>query len=203
MSVVIAYKEKGVVYMACDSQITRGGTRLSLTNPHNFKIWKVKGVENCLMGGVGLARDAIAIRLLDELIPEINVIHGTVDFELVAGQIAPAIIAELRRKGYYSSDDPFDTISSTFLLAYRDKLWLIVCDGSVIEIDDMCAIGSGESEAIGSLLSTEGKSPRRRLITAIKSAAAHDIYIDYPIVIADTAKTEFETILEDEDRETK
>lgn len=49
MSVIIAIKKDDVVYLGADSYVTRGGSRMSLSNPNNYKIWKVRGVENCLM----------------------------------------------------------------------------------------------------------------------------------------------------------
>lgn len=50
MSVVVAIKKGDKVYLGADSQVTRGGTRGTLKNPNNYKIWKVIGVDNCLMG---------------------------------------------------------------------------------------------------------------------------------------------------------
>ena len=35
MSVVVAIKKDGIIYMGADSQVTRGGTRTSLSNPNN------------------------------------------------------------------------------------------------------------------------------------------------------------------------
>ena len=49
MSVVVGIKKDGVIYLGADSQTTRGGTRTSLSNPNNFKIWKVKGVKKIIL----------------------------------------------------------------------------------------------------------------------------------------------------------
>ena len=45
-------------------------------------------------------------------------------------------------------------MESRFILAYKDKLFTITY-GCVLEHDDFVSIGSGECEAIGSLLSTK------------------------------------------------
>ena len=66
----------------------------------------------------------------------------------------------------------------------------------MIEIDDYVAIGSGSQEAIGSLLSTEGQNPRKRIVKAIKASAASDIYVDYPIILTDTGEMNFEVVTE-------
>ena len=73
MSVVVAIKENGRVYLGCDSQATKGGTRTTLKNPNNYNIWNVLGVEACAMGHVGFVREACVVRLLDDLVRDIDV----------------------------------------------------------------------------------------------------------------------------------
>ena len=197
MSVVVAIKKDGVVYLGSDSQVTRGGTRTSLTNPNNFKIWKVKGVDNCLMGHVGLLRDACVIRVMENLVREIDVIHDEVNFEYVVTRVVPKIIDELKEFNYIETEGKFKNMESKYLFAFKDKLFVIGFDGSVIEVDDYIAIGSGENESIGSLLTTNSdEDPETRIIKAIKASAAHDIYVDYPIVLSNTKDLEFKVILE-------
>ena len=198
MSVVVAIKKDGKVYMGADSQVSKGGTRLSLTNPNNYKIWKVKGVDNCLMGSVGNLRDACVVRVMRGLVREIDAIKDEVDFEYVVGRIVPMIREELIDYGYIKKDGVFEGFDSSFLFAYQDKLYYINSDASVIEIDDCIAIGSGSSEAIGSLLTSMNiEDSKERIIKAIKSSATHDIYVDYPIILSDTESTEFDVLMED------
>lgn len=197
MSVVVGIKQDNKVYLGADSQVTRGGTRSSLSNPNNFKVWKVNGVDNCLMASVGNLRDACVIRIMYNLISEIDVVKDRINFDYVVSRIVPKIIRELKEYGYLKDKDYFEGFDSRFLFAYDDKLFLISNDSSVIEIDDCVAIGSGESEAIGSLLtSCNEESPEERIVKAIKASAAHDIYVDYPIVLINTAQTEFKIITE-------
>ena len=59
MSVVVAIKENGRVFIGADSQVTRGGTRSTLKNRNNYKIWKDRDVDNCLMAHVGNVRDPV------------------------------------------------------------------------------------------------------------------------------------------------
>lgn len=195
MSVVVAIKKDGKVYMGADSQVTKGGTRLSLSNPNNYKIWKVRGTDNCLMASVGNLRDACVVRVMGGLVREIDAIKDEIDFEYVVCRIVPLIKEELKDYGYLKKDDVFNGFDSSYLFAYKDKLFFINSDGSVIEIDDCIAIGSGSTEAIGSLLTTSvEENPNERIIKAIKSSATHDIYVDYPIVLIDTETNEFSII---------
>ena len=196
MSVVVAIKSGNKVYIGCDSQVTRGGTRTTLKNSNNYKIWKVQNVDHCLMGHVGYLRDANVVRLMDNLITDYDVYKDSVDYRFVVKRIVPNIISELKSRGFVKDDKTFDYMESCFLFAYKDRLFSIGDDASVIEVDDCAAIGSGSEQAIGSLLSTIGDSPESRIIKAIKASAASDIYVDYPIIVSNTEDTEFTVINE-------
>ena len=167
---------------------------MSLSNPNNYKIWKVRGVENCLMWSVGSMRDTCAIRVMGSLVREIDAIHGGVDFDYIVNRIEPRIRDELKGHEFIEKDKPYSSMDSRFIFAFKDKVFTIEY-GAVIEHDDYVAIGSGECEAIGSLLSSdENERPIDKIIKAIKSSAAHDIYVDYSIILSDTKYTKFEII---------
>lgn len=201
MSVVVAIKNNGKVYLGCDSQITNGGTRSTLNNPNNYKIWKVKEIDNCLMGSVGNVRDACVIRTMDSLVTEYDVYKERINFELVVNRIVPNIINRLRDFDYVDKNNVFDFMESAFLFVYKDKVYVIGNDGSVIEVDDCVAIGSGKKEALGSLLSTDKEEPVTRIIKAIKASVANDIYVDYPIIVTDSENTKFDIVTEKNEKE--
>lgn len=200
MSVIVAIKHNGVVYMGADSQVTKGGSRTTLRNPNNYKIWKIEGSEHGLMGSVGNLRDACVMRLSRSFIDDYDEYLNRVDYRYVVTYVVPEIIKTLKKANFIKSkDDYIDFLDSSYLFAHQDKLYNISNDCSVVEVDDFVAIGSGAPEAIGSLLSTEGEDPRTRIIKAIKASAATDIYVDYPIILSDTNKCEFLVITEDSD----
>ena len=203
MSVVVAIKHEGKIFIGSDSQVTKGGTRQTLNNPNNYKIWKVKGVDSCLMAHVGCVRDANVIRIMNNLVDELTILRDEINFEYVVREIVPNILNELRKYHYLgeSSSQAFELMDSDFLFAYKDRLFLINQDGCVIEIDDSIAIGSGSHEAIGSILSTDSASPNERIIKAITASAVADIYVDYPIILSDTETTEFTVVNEKNEHE--
>jgi ATP-dependent protease HslVU (ClpYQ) peptidase subunit len=198
MSVVVAIKKDGIIYLGADSQVSRGGTRTTLSNPNNYKIWAMRDVDNCLMGSVGTLRANNIIKVADDLIPEIVDVKEAVSFRFVVKHLVPRMFDELDDYKVLAKDsDDAIHMDASFLLAYHDKLYSIDRYGSVIEVDDFCAIGSGANEALGSLLSTADlKDPEGRIKTAIKASAAHDLYVDYPIVISNTEDTEFKVFYE-------
>lgn len=198
MSVVVAIKEGNKIFLGADSQVTKGGTRTTLHNPNNYKIWKVDGSDNALMGQVGNVRDGNIVRLMTNVIDDYDEYNDRVNYRFVVKYLVPEIIKNLQDAHYIKqNDNAIDSLDSCFLFAFKDKLFLINYDLAVIEVDDYTAIGSGSDQAIGSLLSTEGQDPKTRIIKAIKASAATDIYVDYPIIITDTDSTEFEIITED------
>lgn len=197
MSVVVAIKEGNKIYMGADSQVTKGGSRTTLNNPNNYKIWQVEGCEHCLMGQVGNLRDANIIRLLSGLVDDYDEYCDRVNYRFVVKYLVPEIVKNLKEVNYIRSKDNYmEFMDSSFLFAYKDRLYSIGSDCSVIEVDDYVAIGSGANEAIGSLLSTDGEDPKKRIVKAIKASAASDIYVDYPIILVDTETSEFEIVTE-------
>ena len=196
MSVVVAIKENGKIYIGADSQVTKGGTRTTLKNENNYKVWRVIGAPHCLMAHVGNLRDANVVRLMDDLVTDYNIYRKHIGFDFVVKKVVPEIVEQLSQFGYLKEGKNADYIDSSFLFAYKDQLWVISQDKSVIEVEDYVAIGSGADQAIGSLLSTEGQSPKERIVKAIKSSAATDIYVDYPIILVDTEYGKFEIVTE-------
>lgn len=196
MSVVVAIKENGKIYIGADSQCTRGGTRRTLSNANNYKIWRVPDTEHCLMAHVGLVREANVARVARDLVPEIYRLKGLVDFSFVVKHLIPRLFDEFEENRILRNEDGLPVFDSSFLFAYEDKLFYISKNATVLEIDDFCAIGSGECEAIGSLLSTEGEPCEERIKKAIKASAASDIYVDYPIIIANTEENLFKVYYE-------
>ena len=196
MSVVVAIKENGKVYIGADSQVTKGGTRTTLKNENNYKVWRVIGAPHCLMAHVGNLRDANVIRLMRDLVTDYNIYREHICFDFVVKKVVPDIVEELARYNLLKDGEKTEVLDSSFLFAYKDQVWVIGHDKSVIEIEDYVSIGSGSDQAIGSLLSTEGQDPRQRIVKAIKSSAASDIYVDYPIILTDTENGEFDIITE-------
>lgn len=71
-----------------------------------------------------------------------------------------------------------------FLVAIRGRLFAVQEDFSVLEpMDGYAAAGSGESFCMGSLYSTKGMPPDKRIKLALEAAAHHDPNVSAPFVI--------------------
>ena len=97
---------------------------------------------------------------------------------------------------FTESGGPYMT--STYLFAYKDKVYELSQYLYVMEIDDYIARGSGRDSALGSLAATIGEPVEIRLIKAIVAANNVDMYVGYPIIISDTETCQFKVYNEED-----
>ena len=188
MSVVIAIKENGVTYMAADTQISFGDSKRHLKSDSLQKVWAVADTPNCIMGGVGLARDLNLIRYCtSELIPEASVLKNEINVGTIMLNTVPAIFESIRNyTQLVTGCDKDIPINSEFILAYKDKIFDIAPDGTVEQVEDYIAIGSGADAALGSLKHTTDEPVYDRLIKALDAASESNLYVSEPYVCMDT-----------------
>lgn len=191
MSVVIAIKENGVTYMAADTQISFGDSKRHLKSDSLQKVWAVTDTPNCIMGGVGLARDLNLIRYCtSELIPEASVLKNEINVGTIMLNTVPAIFESIRTyTQLVTGCDKDIPINSEFVIAYKDKVFDIAPDGTVEEVEDYIAIGSGADAALGSLKHTTDEPVYDRLIKALDAAAESNLYVSEPYVCIDTEQS--------------
>ena len=188
MSVVIAIKENGVTYMAADTQISFGDSKRHLKSDSLQKVWVVTDTPHCIMGGVGLARDLNLIRYCtSELIPEASVLKNEINVGTLMLNTVPTIFESIRNyTQLVTGCDKDIPINSEFVLAYKDKIFDIAPDGTVEQVEDYIAIGSGADAALGSLKHTTDEPIYDRLIKALDAASESNLYVSEPYVCMDT-----------------
>ncbi|MBU1142082.1 MAG: hypothetical protein KKH92_00390 [Firmicutes bacterium] len=194
MSVIVGIIHKGVVYIGSDSQLTKGGTKKNYNHPNNRKIWHPDGREHLLMGSSGVLKGINTIKSINGIIDQKTLSENTLNYSFVVRNVARKIMESMEEVKLIDSKDYNPKMLNEFLFANNDELFMIGSDGSVLQIDDFTAIGSGAIESIGSLLSTESEEPRTRIIKAIEAAIQNDIYVGYPIVIMSTKNQSAEII---------
>ena len=92
-------------------------------------------------------------------------------------------------------------IQSEFIIAYKDKVFDIAPDGTVEEIEDYIAIGSGAEAALGSLKHTIDEPIYDRLIKALDAASESNLFVSEPYVAIDTEDCELVNLIFDETEE--
>ena len=200
MSVVIAIKDHGVVYMGADTMVTYGDSKRHLNSESSQKIWKVTDTPNCIMGGAGYLRDINLIRYCtQELVPEANIIKGNIDIGVIMQNTVPMIFESIRAYSkVVDSGEKSLQFGSSFLWAYKDQVFHIMPDGLVEEVDDYEAIGSGADAALASLKHTAGEPVYDRMLKALEAAADISLYVSNPYVVIDTKNCELADLIFDE-----
>lgn len=175
MSLVIAIKDQNRIVLGADKQGSFGDSK-----DHTFtKLWDVPNLEGAIMGGVGTARASQILQYSN--IIDRNYINDNeeVTTDYIVTVVVPKIVDALTQNGIVCEDDSKTTmIPNTFIFAYKDKAWMIFSDLSVSEIDDTLAIGSGQDIAKGVLYATQNQNPFQRIVTSIKAAAEHTLFVD-------------------------
>ena len=191
MSVVIAIKKDNVVYMAADTMITYGDSKRHLYSDSSQKVWAVSDTPNCIMGGTGYLRDINLIHhCTNELVPEAAIIREDLNIGIIMTYTVPTIFETIRNytKVVMPENQPFEFCSS-FLYAYKNRLFSILQDGLVEEIDDYTAIGSGADAALASLKHSVDEPVYTRLIKALEAASDISLYVSAPYVCINTKDT--------------
>jgi len=195
MSVVVAIKDEDRVWMACDSQVSRGWNKSTLTNMNNYKIMKPKDEPNTLVGIVGSLKYQNALKVQDSFINELTRLKGKFDFKDMVKNVVPKLFSVA--KEYQTSNKIKDQdgymLDSNVLFAHKDKLFNVCFDGSVTEVDDFACIGSGEEYSIGYMnqYNDDCDDKREAIINAVRSACKSELHVNYPIIVSNTLDGEF------------
>ena len=99
-------------------------------------------------------------------------------------------VRECLKKGGYAKRKEEVEEGGTFMVGYEGKLFSVYDDYSVAmnQVEYM-AIGSGQYLAMGSLFSTEGMEPTRRLETALRAAQEFNPFVREPFYITSLPQT--------------
>ena len=193
MSLTIALKHNGVVYMGSDSNLPDLFRKYDLTNPNNYRIFPLKGCDNILMSIDGSLIEQNIARCTF-LIPEANAMKGNIDFEFMVNEFVPNLFDIYDQRHILKiKENHYRSCESQMIVAYKDKIFQIFPDGAVLELDDFAVIGDGIDEAIGSLLSTQNiDDPKQRILLALRTCLKYKTEISYPFLITDTDSCQFE-----------
>lgn len=156
MTCIVGLAHHHKVYMGCDSQATVGWTFRELVTPMH----KVFRRGELLFGGTGRFSD---IQLMEHILPIVPPTKHESDIHYLIEKIAYPL-----RDNVY---DP-DNFSSSFLIGYRGKLYLLASDFSVTcFVDGFDAVGSGDFVALGVMEARKDLPPKKRIKKALRVAS--------------------------------
>ena len=186
MSLVIAFKYNDIIYMGADTQTTSGNyIEKYKTYEENFKITKMP--NDILLGHVG------SVVLTQQLYSQKKWFEQLPAEGLTKKFIVKNIIPKLYNK-FYIKDllEDGNTMLSSFVLAWRNRLFYIASNFEVYELDDFIAIGSGRSCALYYAL--KQTSVREKILNCLNAANNFCNTVCNPFILIDTKELKFEIV---------
>lgn len=193
MSVVVAVRDEGSIWLAADSQVTSGFTKGLLTSTNNFKLSRTK--EGIIIGGVGSLRDLNIVFTADRpWFTEGALLKNEIKFPEIVRFTVPSLFDELRKHKRIAVEDGIEVMQSIFIFAYKETCFVIQQDGAVLELDDMFATGSGGdvAESAYTILRDVDLGAKEKAVRVVMSSCERDLFVDYPILVANTERDYFE-----------
>jgi ATP-dependent protease HslVU (ClpYQ) peptidase subunit len=196
MSIIAAIKKNGKVYIGADTQTTSSKRKINYLNEENRKIRLLdNGVIIASAGRKAAGKLIFSHPEFFEL-PE----DGILDKRYVSLVIVPKIEECLKENDMIEySKDSFSEWVSTFLIAYKDKLFWISSAGNVTTVDHYVSLGSGERliyPVLFFLDSTEATDEEvfDEITEGLRICATRNTGISAPFFLIDTESKEFKTV---------
>lgn len=144
-----------------------------------------------IIGFSGSVRDLDLLTYAEKLIDKRD--EPNIDHKYIVTKVIPNLINLFTNNSRNINDKGINGIESYFLLAYKDKMWLIESNYAVLDIvDNYNAIGSGVNFALGSLHTTEDMdlTPVEKIHMALQSASKFAVGVAPPFYIINTDNDE-------------
>ena len=101
--------------------------------------------------------------------------------------MATAFIDAVRdclKSGGYATKDREQEEGGTFLVGYKDHIYMVEGDYQVGKpLDGFAAVGSGSDVALGALFATKGQTPRERVCIALEAAERFNAAVRAPFIV--------------------
>lgn len=170
----------GVVYMGGDSAGVSDDSVYSLGIGTESKIWESEGI---LFGASGSFRVAQVVRRHMH-IPQFN--PAADPLEYLTGSFVSSMREALRENGALriKEEDSTEEFDGSILLGFCGHVFAVFSDFGVEElVHGYGAVGCGAPIALGSLATSEGASPKKRIKTALLAAERHSAGVRGPMTI--------------------
>lgn len=190
MSVVVAIKKDGVVYMGADTQVTYGSYSRHYEFEEEHKLFVVKSL-GIMIGFVGSASHSYLFKQLIKTLTPFDVEKLTKDS--IRQQLVVPFITLLQEYDLLSMQEGWHDIKTTILLSKDEDLFQIEDDGNILNLQKYGSIGSGSMATIPYLSHPHGDI-RGVIRESLESAARMDQYVSAPFLICDSKTLELEEV---------
>ena len=186
MSVIVAIKENGVIYMGADSQTTTGRRKRNGLNETAYKITRLE--NGMLVGFCGKVAAKQAILSLEDVFVLDK--EGGLNKKHIVKEIVPKLVDKMQLIG----DEDSGALDVSILLAYKDKLYRITSGLDVLNLNECGRSGAGADFTNWYLFGEKNLSIRERILKALVASAKRTESVGGPYVLIDTQKQEFEVV---------
>lgn len=192
MSLVVAIKKDGVVYLGADTRTSCGDEILSRLLPEQYKIHRL---GDCYVGAAG--RVAPIQPMLCH--PEWFLLGGEpLTKRHLVREIVPKYYSLLRRMGFLEeptdADDSADS-KCVFLITDGKRIFRITDTMAVVEEPEYAAIGCTQNIAAACCPTAFSEAePRDKLLSALRISAYRNDGVGAPFVLVNTRDNNFEIV---------
>ena len=186
MSVIVAVKENGIVYLGADSQTTAGSKKRHLLNETSYKLQRLE--NGILVGFCGrVAAKQIVLTMhdlftLDE--------QGKLTKRHIVTEIIPKLMDKIEQIG----DEEEGSLDLTILLAHKDSLYKITSKLDVVKLNEVGGSGAGVNFISYNLINGKDLPVKERILKALTASAKRADSVAGPYVLIDTDKLEYEIV---------
>jgi ATP-dependent protease HslVU (ClpYQ) peptidase subunit len=186
MSVIVAVKENGVVYMGADTQTTIGRRKQIGLNKTAFKITRLE--NGILVGFCGrVAAKQTILSLQDLFVLDQN---GQLTKKHIVNQIVPKLVDKMEQIG----DEECRELEVSILLAHKDKLYKITAALDVVCLSKCGTSGCGLRYVNYYLQEGTDLSVKDRILKALMESAKRSDAVGGPYILIDTQGLEYEIV---------
>ena len=191
MSLVIAEIKDGVVYMGADKQSSGEVYKENFSLESNLKI--IKMPHGIVIGCVGTKDVARVLTCHKDWFEELN--DKPLSKEFLTTKIGPKFYNELKEMDWLKESAPAEH-ACRFLIAQKDKLFIMKSNFTVNIVPRFCTIGCGEYAAEVIEAIDADTSVRKKILKALRLADKFDPSVGAPYVFIDTENLDFEFVEE-------
>ena len=190
MSLVVAYKKNGIIYMGADTQTTQGTTVERFMNESGYKITRLpNGMLVGICGRVKCHQKIIARKGLFDIPDNVKF-----DKRYIVRNMIPEIceITSLLKDDKGARNVSMDV---SMVLAWKDKMFVITHYFDVYECNTYVAIGAGDDYSKYELSKIgENDDVNEGLLRALRVGAYFDTTVSAPFILIDTKNREYKVV---------
>lgn len=193
MTCIVGFIENGVTYIGSDSL---GSNGYSGKVYKGGKVFHIDNKNDIISGYTSSYRMGQLLKHSSGLFDKLSLIENSVNERYMVNNFIPRI-QDLFKSGGYQTDKSGQKGGGVFLLGFKDRLYKIQEDYSVLETDDEYdACGSGEDFALGALSAIKDLklNPKERMRIALNAASKFSVGVSPPFYMVNTSTNETEML---------